>query len=111
MFIYPLRAAGRICGAGDGQIEALEAYGRAFGLLFQATDDLLDVLGDAQEMGKTLGKDAASGKLTCISAYGVEGTKRLVDDLYRQAVEAMAQFGDGAEFFVELVKNMVERTN
>lgn len=111
MFIYPLRAAGRICTASEGQLAALEAYGRAFGLLFQATDDLLDVVGDAQEMGKTLGKDAASGKLTCISAYGVEGTRKLVNELYHQAVEAMAQFGDGADFFVELVKNMVERTN
>ena len=111
MFIYPLRAAGRICGADDRQLEALEAYGRAFGMLFQATDDLLDVVGDAQEMGKTLGKDAASGKLTCISAYGVEGTRKLVDDLYRQAVDAVAQFGEKADFFIELVKNMVERTN
>lgn len=111
MFIYPLRAAGHIAGASEMQMNALEAYGRAFGLLFQATDDLLDVVGDAQEMGKTLGKDAASGKLTCISAYGVDGTRKLVDDLYRDAVEAMAQFGEKSEFFVELVKKMVERTH
>lgn len=111
MFIYPLRAAARICGADESKLNALEAYGRAFGLLFQATDDLLDVVGNAEEMGKTLGKDAASGKLTCISAYGVEGTRQLVNDLYQQAIDAMAQFGDNAEFFVELVKNMVERTN
>ena len=63
MFIYPLRAAGHICGADAQQMERLESYGRAFGLLFQATDDLLDVTGNSQEMGKTLGKDADSGKL------------------------------------------------
>ena len=111
MFIYPLRAAGRICGANEEQLQALDAYGRAFGLLFQATDDLLDVVGDAEKMGKTLGKDAASGKLTCISAYGVEGTKKLVDELYHQAIDVMAQFGEKAGFFNELVKSMVERTN
>lgn len=110
MFIYPLKAAGRICAADERQMQALEAYGRAFGLLFQATDDLLDVVGDAQAVGKTLGKDAASGKLTCISAYGIEGTKKLVSDLYAQAKDAMAEFGDGSRFFVELVQNMVERT-
>lgn len=112
MFIYPLRAAGRICGASEQQMNALEAYGRAFGLLFQATDDLLDVTGDSQEMGKTLGKDANSGKLTCISAYGVEGTRKLVEDLYAQAVDAMAEFlsNEASDFFYELVTNMVKRT-
>lgn len=111
MFIYPLRAAGRLCGADEAQLSALEEYGRAFGLLFQATDDLLDVTGSAAEMGKTLGKDAQSGKLTCVSAYGVDGTRRLVDELHRSAVESIRKFGDDAEFFVELVDEMVGRTH
>ena len=111
MFMYPLRAAGRLCGANDVQLEALEAYGRAFGLLFQATDDLLDVVGDTEQMGKTLGKDAQSGKLTCVSAYGVEGTRKLVRDLHKQAVDAISRFGDRSAFFVELVDSMVERTH
>lgn len=111
MFIYPLRAAGQLCGADEEQLAALEAYGHAFGLLFQATDDLLDVVGDAEQMGKTLGKDAQSGKLTCISAYGVEGTRKLVSDLHQQAVEAVTRFGEGSAFFVKLVNDMVERTH
>ena len=113
MFIYPLRAAGRICGSNTEQLAKLESYGQAFGLLFQATDDLLDVTGNVEEMGKTLGKDAASGKLTCISAYGVEGTKQLINDLYIQAIEAMKEFqpSAGADFFVSLVQNMIGRTN
>ena len=111
MFIYPLRAAGRLCVASEAKIEALTAYGRAFGLLFQATDDLLDVVGSAEDMGKTLGKDAASGKLTCVSAYGIEGTRRLVAEQHRIATEAVAGFGPGATFFVELVDSMVERTH
>lgn len=111
MFMYPLRAAGRLCGATQEQLCALETYGRAFGLLFQATDDLLDVVGSSEEMGKTLGKDAESGKLTCISIYGVDGTRKLVRDLHAQAVEAIESFGAGARFFVELVDSMVERTH
>ena len=110
MFIYPLRAAGRLCGASEAQMEALTAYGRAFGLLFQATDDLLDVVGSSEDMGKTPGKDAASGKLTCVSAYGIEGTRKLVDEQHRIAVEAVAGFGADAAFFVDLVDSMVERT-
>ena len=111
MFIYPLRAAGRLCGAAESQMEALTAYGRAFGLLFQATDDLLDVVGSSEDMGKTLGKDAANGKLTCVSAYGIEGTQKLVSEQHRIAVDAIGEFGEDAAFFVELVDSMLKRTH
>ena len=110
MFIYPLRAAARLCGAGDAALESLTDYGRAFGLLFQATDDLLDVTGDPEKMGKTLGKDAESGKLTCISAYGLEGTRALVEKLHREALRALEPFGEWAAFFASLVDSMVDRT-
>lgn len=111
MFIYPLRAAGRLCGATGAQIEALTAYGCAFGLLFQATDDLLDVVGTEDAMGKTLGKDADSGKLTCVSAYGLEGTRQLVAEQHRAALNALGSFGEKAAFFIELVDSMVGRTH
>ena len=110
MFIYPLRAACRLCRADAQALEALTVYGRAFGLLFQATDDLLDVVGDAADVGKTLGKDAESGKLTCVSAYGLEGTRRLVEKLHGEAVDALKPFGDRAVFFKALVDSMVDRT-
>lgn len=111
MFIYPLRAAGRLCEATESQIRALTDYGSAFGLLFQATDDLLDVTGSPEQMGKTLGKDAASGKLTCISLYGVEGTKDLIRQQCEQAIEAIAPMGAGADFFIQLPQSMKERTH
>ncbi len=110
MFIYPLRAAARLTGAGEDDLNALTAYGRAFGLLFQATDDLLDVTGDAGDVGKTLGKDAESGKLTCVSAYGLEGTRRIVDELHAEAVRAMERYGERGAFFRALVDSMVNRT-
>lgn len=110
MFIHPLRAAAMLCGAGEDDAKALADYGRAFGLLFQATDDLLDVTGTQADMGKTLGKDAESGKLTCISAYGLEGTRARVAQLHSDALEALSRFGDRAAFFRELVDAMVDRT-
>ena len=110
MFIYPLRAAARLCGATAEDLEALTAYGRAFGLLFQATDDLLDVTGTAEDVGKTLGKDAESGKLTCVSAYGIEGTRKLVNRLHGEALEAVERYGEGGAFFRELVDSMIDRT-
>ena len=61
-------------------------------------------------MGKTLGKDAQSGKLTCVSAYGVDGTRALVDRLHGEALAALAPFGERAAFFRALVDSMVGRT-
>lgn len=111
MFIYPLRAAGWLAGANAAQIEALGRYGEAFGRIFQATDDLLDVVGTTEEMGKTLGKDAEQGKLTMVSLYGVEGTRARVDAQLSIALEALEGFGEGADFFRELVRSMVNRSN
>ncbi len=109
MFVYPLRAAVRLAGGGEADLAALGAYGRAFGLLFQATDDLLDVVGTVENMGKTLGKDAASGKLTCVSAYGVEGTRARVEMLHAEAIGALDAYGERAAFFRTLVDDMVDR--
>ena len=110
MYIHPLRAAAMLCGAGADDVKALTDYGRAFGLLFQATDDLLDVVGTQANMGKTLGKDTESGKLTCVSAYGVEGTRQRVERLHGDALQALERFGEEAAFFRGLVDAMVNRT-
>ncbi len=64
--------------AGRWETEARD-FGMALGHLFQTTDDILDEIGDAAKMGKTLGKDRAEGKLTCVGLYGLEGAKRLAD--------------------------------
>ena len=109
MFMHPLRAAALIAGANGSEIDALTKYGEAFGIMFQAADDLLDVEGTTEEMGKTIGKDAEAGKLTCISQYGVEGTRNLVEEKHAEALAAMEIFGEKAEFFVELVNSMLGR--
>lgn len=111
MFIYPLRAAGFLAGAAQEQIDALGRFGEAFGRIFQATDDLLDVVGSSAEMGKTLGKDAEQGKLTMVSLHGVEGARRIVDQQFALAMDALSIFGAEADFFRELAKSMVKRTN
>ena len=109
MFMHPLRAAALISGANGAAIEALTRYGEAFGIMFQAADDLLDVEGDAAELGKSIGKDAEAGKLTCISEYGVEGTRALVEQKRREALDALEIFGEKAAFFAELVNSMLGR--
>jgi len=111
MFMHPLRAAALISGATGAAIDALTRYGEAFGIMFQAADDLLDVEGTTEEMGKTIGKDAEAGKLTCISQYGVEGTRKLVEEKHAEAIKAMEMFGEKGEFFIGLVNSMLGRKN
>lgn len=111
MFIYPLRAAARLCGAEEEKLDALTRFGEAYGRLFQATDDLLDVVGDVENMGKTLGKDAEQGKLTMISTYGIEKTREMIAELEKQALDALAIFDEDADLFRDLVRACVVRVN
>ncbi len=64
-------------GGSDEAIAAVEQYGRHLGLAFQIVDDILDVEGDAKDIGKTAGKDARSGKPTYPSTYGLDESRRL----------------------------------
>jgi geranylgeranyl pyrophosphate synthase len=86
-------AAGRcgaiIAGAERSELAAVTAYGRNLGLLFQITDDLLDVTATAGAMGKTPGKDARSRKATYPAIHGVDATREQIDLVYRSACDAL----------------------
>ena len=109
LFICALRAAGRLCDASEAQLEALTAYGRAFGMLFQTVDDLLDEHGDELLLGKRVGKDREIGKLTAVSLYGEGGATALKSTFLEEAHEALALFGDQATYFHELVDTTASR--
>jgi geranylgeranyl diphosphate synthase type II len=64
-----------------------QSYGEKLGILFQLTDDILDVEGTSKELGKTPGKDNASGKLTFISLYGIDLAKKMRDVLIDELVQ------------------------
>ena len=111
MFIFPMRAAARLAGVSEDVLNALTAYGHAFGELFQVWDDVLDVLGDAEKLGKSIGKDAASDKLTAVSAYGLEGAKQRAADLADRARAALAAIPADTAFFAELLESLIGREN
>lgn len=111
MFIYPLRAAGYLCDADERYIDALGAYGDAFGRAFQTIDDLLDVVGDPAEMGKTLGKDAEQGKLTMVAMHGVDGARAIAAAETQKALDALNIFDERADFFRDLIRDMEKRTH
>jgi geranylgeranyl diphosphate synthase, type II len=71
--------------------EALRRFARELGLLFQIVDDILDVEGSAEDLGKATGGDERRGKITYVSTHGVEGAKRLAGEAHSRALEALAQ--------------------
>ncbi|MSO98264.1 MAG: polyprenyl synthetase family protein [Rhodospirillaceae bacterium] len=80
-----------------GAKQALHDYGLDVGLAFQVTDDILDVEGSSGELGKTPGKDAASGKVTFVSRLGVGGAKTVAQNLVGRAIGHLQPFGPKAE--------------
>jgi geranylgeranyl diphosphate synthase type II len=109
LFRAALRMGVRAAYSGKGEpppelLAAFEGYGRCFGLLFQITDDLLDVEGHAEAAGKRVGKDAARGKLTYPSLLGVDESRRRAEGLVAEAGEHLRPLGPAADRLLELVK-------
>jgi len=102
-------AGAHIAGANQEQLVALGRYGEAYGALFQMTDDILDVEGDFEGMGKTLGKDQEENKLTYISLYGMDKAKELACRTADKAVEAIEIFGEGAALLRDLAISCLSR--
>jgi geranylgeranyl diphosphate synthase type II len=96
-------------GPDAGLLERLDTYGRSFGLVFQITDDLIDVEGNAADTGKAVGKDAARGKLTYPGLLGVEASRQRARDLAQQALDAVTPLGVAAEPLVHLMRFVLER--
>ena len=96
----PLRAAVRIgalaAGASGRPLDSLTAFGEKLGLAFQIADDVLDMTGTAEEMGKAVGKDRARGKMTYPAAVGLDGARVRTAALIGEAIEALVAFGDDA---------------
>lgn len=110
MFVHPLKAVCILANASREHTEAVTGFARAYGLLFQMTDDILDVTGDQSVLGKSVGKDSESGKLTGVSAYGLESARIRAEELASDAVNALAVFGDEAAELRELALNALGRT-
>ncbi|MDO6591376.1 polyprenyl synthetase family protein [Loktanella sp. D2R18] len=90
---------------------ALQRYGDALGLAFQIWDDVLDVIGDADQVGKAVGKDADAGKATFVSLLGLDGAKRRASDLVQEACDALSVYGDDADTLKEAARFVIARTH
>jgi len=88
-----LTMGGRIAGADAPTLQSLQTYGESIGLAFQIIDDLLDVRGDSETMGKSARKDEAAGKLTYPRLLGEAESRRRAERLMEDACRVVADFG------------------
>ena len=96
--------------ADEASLDALEKYSEKMGLLFQITDDILDYEGDQSLVGKTIGKDAESQKLTYITLYGVEKAREIAKMTAKDAEKILSlAFDNDTEYLSTTVRLMLER--
>ncbi len=101
---------GALCGGADSAaLAALDRYAHALGLAFQVRDDILDIEGDSQTLGKTAGKDAAQDKSTFPALIGLGASRERLDELAAQMDDALQPFGEPAAALRALGRLAIER--
>ncbi len=108
-FVAAVRCGAIAADASDADIDALTRYAEDIGLAFQVADDILDVEGTAEELGKTPGKDAAAAKLTYPALFGMAEAKAKARALVESAIHALDRFGQRASLLASLARFIVER--
>ena len=97
LILAAVRAGGISGGASEMQLQALSVYGNKSGLAFQIADDILDVEGDVEDVGKSIGKDAKQRKNTYPAILGLAQSKILALQLVDEAITALDSFDDKAD--------------
>lgn len=92
------------------QLQQLDHYGKCIGLAFQIVDDILDITGDTESLGKTGGKDAAQQKTTCASLLGLSQARERVAQLYDDAIASLDSFDERADPLRELAQLIIHRS-
>lgn len=104
--------AGAMIGQGTtDEIEAVTAYAEKLGLLFQVTDDLLDVTQTTESLGKTAKKDLAADKATYPSVFGVDATRTMAETLCEDAINCLGPIKKEKGLLVEIAKYILERSS
>ena len=96
---------------GGGDVAPLTLYAEKLGLAFQIADDILDVEGDPDAVGKAVGKDAGRGKATFVSLLGLDGAKKRATLLVDEACTALDPYGEEGENLRQAARFVISRRN
>ncbi|MGI5879248.1 MAG: polyprenyl synthetase family protein [Syntrophomonadaceae bacterium] len=111
LFKAALRSGAILGGMDSTGLEKITSFAHSFGLLFQITDDLLDVRGDAELMGKPIGSDIKNQKTTYPSLFGIERTEEIARRMVDECLSSLEYFGPAANFLRELTWFTLVRNN
>lgn len=104
--------AGALIGNADqAQLAAITRYGEAAGLAFQIADDILDIEGTTEEIGKDAGSDQARGKATYPAVMGLSAAKTEAESMMNEALDALTLFGSEADPLRDIARYIVQRNH
>jgi farnesyl diphosphate synthase len=106
---FAAEAGAIVARASEDDTVRIRGYAQALGEAFQIADDLLDVTGTEEEVGKRLGKDAGAGKATFVDILGIDGARARAEELIGEAGIQLAPFGARAARLIEAARFVVER--
>jgi geranylgeranyl diphosphate synthase, type II len=109
MIRAPLVAGALISGAKDEDVQRIEKFGQLIGLAFQISDDILDVEGSTEKLGKRTGSDVSNNKSTFVSYYGIEKSKEMAKELIAEAQNIIDLYGNKGLLLKELSNYIIER--
>ena len=111
LFRASLRSGAILCGIDEEGLTALDSYARHFGLAFQITDDILDVKGSEEMIGKPVGSDQKNLKTTYPSLFGLDRSDQLASESVQSCLDSLAGFGPEADFLRQLALYTLLREN
>lgn len=107
LFRLSIRSGAIVAGVSDEELELLDNFASKFGLAFQIYDDIMDEISSFEELGKTIGKDKNSGKLTYVSLYGLEEAKSKFSSLIQECYGIIEKYN--SKIFTEMLNKLRDR--
>lgn len=104
-----VRMGAILANANEKDLEKLTKYAEKIGLAFQIKDDILSEEGNEEILGKPVGNDKELEKCTYVSKYGLQGAKKILEEITKEAIEELKEYGDKAEFLRELAVYIKDR--
>ena len=104
-----VRMGAILANANEKDLEKLTKYAEKIGLAFQIKDDILSEEGNEEILGKPVGNDKELEKCTYVSKYGLQGAKKILEEITKEAIEELKEYGDKAEFLRKLALYIKDR--